>query len=296
MLNQRQRPKPRVTPEFHESNDDVVSSSASQKPITSTSTKRARQSWVRTAAQAALSIHVHAILESTGHSTASVKLQHASLPYIASSKGRHDDDCEFQSHLPSSGNRIANLVNEFESGVICVESELDVDEWGDIVQMSGYDLLPSPLPPSERSALCAGKNTRPSTLTIQDDCGFLYGEFECSKNPDDSSLSCPPTLGDVSLDSDIDRLRDIIYGLRNDLGKCLTSLVAFDDATRRRAALHLRMLTILDNWEGMRGQIISQKALLNGASSFNTSFEGYVTITEKIIHGKLCFSLIFVLY
>jgi hypothetical protein len=114
MLNQRQEPKPRVTPELDESNDDVVSS-ASQKPITSTTTKRAKQSWVRTAAQAALSIHVHAILESTGHSTASVKLQHASLPYIASSKGRHDDDCEFQSHLPSSGNRIANLVNEFES-------------------------------------------------------------------------------------------------------------------------------------------------------------------------------------
>jgi len=247
--------------------------------------KRGRQSWVRTAAQAALSIHVHAILESTGHSTASVKLQHASLPYIASSKGHHEDDSDFQSNLPSSGSRLANLVSEFESGVISVESELDMDEWGDFLQMSGYDLLPSPLPPSERSALCAGKTPRPSTVSIQDDCGFLYGEFECSKHPDDGSLSCPPTLGDVSLDNDIDKLRDIIYDLRNNLDICLASLVALDEASRLRADLHLRILTILDTWEGMRGQIISQKALLNGASSFNMSLECYIASTEKILQG-----------
>jgi len=228
---------------------------------------------------------MHAILESTGHSTASVKLQHASMPYIASSKGRQDEDNNFPGQVPTNGNRIANLVSEFERGVISVESELDVDEWGDLIQMSGYDLLPSPLPPSERSALCAGKAIRPSTLAIQDDGGFLYGEFECSKNPDDSSLSCPPTLGDVSLDSDIDRLRDIMYGLKHDLETCLVSIVACDDANRIRADLHLRILTMLDNWEGMRGLIVSQKALLQGVASFNTSMERYVTSTERIIQG-----------
>lgn len=284
MLDQRQQPKERRTQESNKYGNEVIPST--QKTTSSKTNKRTRHSWVRTAAQAALSIHVHAILESTGHSTASVKLQHASLPYIASSKGRHDDTSEIESHVPSSENRISNLVSEFESGVISVESGLDVDEWGDLLQMSGYDLLPSPLHPSERSALCAGKITRPSTIAIQDDCGFLYGEFDCSKNPDDSSLSCPPTLGDVSLDSDIDRLRDIIYGLRNDLEKFLNSLVAFHDACRLRADLHLRILTIVDNWEGMRGRIISQKALLSGASFFNNSFEGYVAITEKILQGK----------
>jgi hypothetical protein len=285
LLEQR---KHQIAKEYNQScldaHETVTSSTLKVVPQPSHG-KKGRESWVRSAAQAALSIRVHALLQATGHHSASVKLQHASLPFMASSKCRHDDDDELNRGSPPSGFRLANVGSEFESGVICVESELDVDEWGDVEQVSGYDLLPSPLHPSERSALCAGKTKHPSTVSIQDDCGFLYGEFECSKNPDDSSLSCPPTLGDVSVDGDIDKLRDIIYDLRNDLEKCLASFMVYDKALRRRMDLHLRTLTILDSWEGLRGLIISQKALLNSESSFNVNLESYAAVADKILQG-----------
>lgn len=138
-------------------------------------------SWVRTAAQAAMALKVHGILETTGLPSASARLQHASLPSFdnASRNSAWADEEDRRSTSGTSmqhkhvvahilpDDRVDAVRNScgsegaesFERGVVQVESELGAAEGAANASATGddgYDLLPLPVPAPERRILCAG--------------------------------------------------------------------------------------------------------------------------------------------
>ena len=86
--------------------------------------------WIRTAAQAAMALQIHDLLETTGLQSASARLQHLSLPPTFASGPRDDDKDE-----PSAEPETSTTSTPFEDGVVTVGG-LD-DE--------GYDWLPEPV-------------------------------------------------------------------------------------------------------------------------------------------------------
>lgn len=260
------------------------------------------QKWVRTAAQAAMALKLHGILETTGMPSVSARIQHASLPQFDSSGRKFsawDDDVLSEDHRTAMEYKNSNHseifcddegeFDSFERGVVKVESELDVDfEVAD--DSAGYDLLPSPVPLSERSALCAGSapeerlsleptaespfrtenssysrrlgnDAREKTAKGSGQPTFRYGLPQYS--PENYGV----VLGDLSVDKDIDKLHDIIRSVDSTLGRCLAACLAIGEAHRQEYSLHLRILWGLDSWEGMRGEFITQRALLHGVTA-----------------------------
>ena len=115
-------------------------------------------SWVRSAAQAALALKLHGILETTGYQHTSTKLHHASLPKFSKLRGESDGVDE-----STSSSRVSKKVeldedDDFEKGIICVESCLDEARDYDNSYGTGFDVLPLPIPLHKRSALCAGSS------------------------------------------------------------------------------------------------------------------------------------------
>ena len=145
--------------------------------------------WVRTAAQAAIALRIHGMLETTGMPSASARLQHASLPQFAAHRRYADDflmgsGSEHQKHPGAAtlGNDGAIQPTGFEDGVVQVSSELrKASPETDVVGLTagnarkdtgdrdgdddddGYDLLPLPVPAPERRILVAGSTS--STVT-----------------------------------------------------------------------------------------------------------------------------------
>jgi hypothetical protein len=235
-------------------------------------------SWVRTAAQAALALRLHGILETTGCESASAKLQHASLPKF-SNKGAFaaggDEDAVTSPMSPRRELSEEGIEDDFEKGVVCID-----DDDG-----CGYDMLPAPLPLPERSALCAGSvspNTRQysssDASTIETHQGRVrYSDLTSEKETDIA------VLGDVSVDKDIDRLRDMIRSVDVSLSKCLAASVVIGAARRERTGLHLDILKGIDSWEGMRGKIIAQRALLDGVESLENAYEISSKSSERFV-------------
>lgn len=147
-------------------------------------------SWVRTAAQAAMALKVHGMLETTGLPSASAKLQHASLPkYSTSSRtfawATADEETREKSDSTSGGEsdifvdgtpRALTNAKEsdpcgesFELGVVQVESELHVSNEGiDSLGDEAYELLPDPVPAPERRILCAGSSAGEGVKSIDE--------------------------------------------------------------------------------------------------------------------------------
>ena len=98
--------------------------------------------WVRTAAQAAVALQLHGILETTGLPSASARLQHASLPNFNNSRssGWVDDDGEKLVANDSEENVESTVVDSFEEGVLHVQDELASDRILDQGDGEGYDL------------------------------------------------------------------------------------------------------------------------------------------------------------
>mmetsp|Transcript_10785 Transcript_10785/g.12489 ORF Transcript_10785/g.12489 Transcript_10785/m.12489 type:complete len:1540 (-) Transcript_10785:2-4621(-) len=233
-------------------------------------------SWVRTAAQAALALKLHGILETTGYQSVSTKLQHASLPKFSKSNTFSDGVDEGMNLRPvSSSLNGTDSEDDFEKGIVCIESSLD-QETRVVNDGGGYDLLPSPLPIAERSALCAGSilpkssqetpihhsdrdlSSRDSTKTKS---RVRYGHIGSN---DDSNVAI---LGDVSVDRDIDRLREIIRRVDASLSRCLSAGLVIGTEAYGKTGICLDILKGVDSWEGMRGKIIGQRALLSGVAA-----------------------------
>jgi len=247
--------------------------------------------WVRTAAQAAMALKVHGMLETTGMQSASARLQHASLPSFGPSarSGWDDDEAGAQARETvldeASTTTSAREGNNFEEGVVSVQSELVSQEelcGGD----DGYDLLPLPVPAPERRILSAGSDAR-ATAGLDREERFHYGTatVEGRQLMDTVDDDRSAFLGEISVDENIDKLREVIGSVDNTLSRCLASSGGIGKAQRERQALHLDVVRGLDRWEGMRGRFVSQRALFKGVAGIDQSKEIYDESNLALIDG-----------
>jgi len=251
--------------------------------------------WVRTAAQAAIALRIHGMLETTGMPSASARLQHASLP--AFPRGRWDSDVG-SDHQPQPAQseqqpRVPQHVG-FEDGVVQVSSGLrrDVDllglgthhaeddpNGGSADDDDGYDLLPLPIPAPERRILMAGSSSGASNSSnlrgTSQETRFHYGSATLPENflfQDDESAVL---LGTLSIDDNIDKLREVIGSVDNTLRRCLASGGGIGKVRKDRNIVQLDVVKGFDGWEGMRGQFISQRSLLKGVNGLEQSKDIY---------------------
>lgn len=232
--------------------------------------------WVRTAAQAAMALKIHGMLETTGMQSASAMLQQASLPPFETLPEDRDRD---EPSKTKSTNIIPNDLKhphkneeDFESGVIKVESELKKNG---IEEDDDYDLLPLPVPAPERRILNAG-NLQSSEISNGSDrfhygTGYVEGQLI---DPDfDDTFSV--FLGEVNVDENIDKLREVIGSVDNTLSRCRMSSGSIGKAQKERLDMHLQIIRNLDSWGGMRGKFVSQRPLMKGLDGIEHSKEVY---------------------
>ena len=247
-------------------------------------------SWVRTAAQAAVALQLHGVLETTGLQSASARLQHASLPKFDSSResGWSNDDCEIPLRTDSDETPASNEEESFEEGVLQVQDGFqteDLEEDG-----TGYDLLPLPVPTPERRIL-SFSDTRPHKSGSKEakEARFRYGESPATLPGLAQEIANeegkPALLGDIAVDENIDKLREVIGSVDHTLSRCMTSSGAIGRARRERLALHLDVVRGLDFWEGLRGKFVSQRALLKGVSGIEQSREVFEDSDLALIEG-----------
>jgi len=250
-------------------------------------------SWVRTAAQAAVALQLHGVLETTGLPSASARLQHASLPKFDSSRdnGWMNDDGEVQLRTESDESPISHEEENFEQGVQQVHDGLDPEDLDDD---GGYDLLPLPIPTTERRILTYS-DTRPHKVDSKEAKAerFRYGEsppslrglaHELRSAAEDAR---PALLGDIAVDENIDKLRDVIGSVDHTLSRCSASSVAVGTAHREIVALHLDIVRGLDLYEGLKGRFVSQRALLKGVAGIEQSLEVFEESDMALNDGRL---------
>jgi hypothetical protein len=218
--------------------------------------------WVRTAAQAAMALQVHGILETTGMQSASARLQHASLPAFGSSaRSSGWDEVDIVAtgggDLTDEGNDPnVREVQNFEEGV---------------VNDDGFDLLPLPVPAPERRILTVGSTGPAGEFLGEERFHYGSGDLEGRFPFDDDLLDGSTFLGDIAVDENIDKLREVIGSVDNTLCRCLASIGRIGKANMERLNLHLNVVRGLDSWEGMRGRFISQRPLMKGVAGVEQS-------------------------
>mmetsp|Transcript_26136 Transcript_26136/g.61382 ORF Transcript_26136/g.61382 Transcript_26136/m.61382 type:complete len:1098 (-) Transcript_26136:651-3944(-) len=239
-------------------------------------------SWVRTAAQAAVALQLHGILETTGLPSASARLQHASLPSFNNSRNSgwsEDDDQKL--FVNDSEDSAENLVQDsFEKGVLHVQDELASECIMD--QGDGYDLLPLPVPAPERQILNVSEAKKNSVIT--NETRFRYGGpegFAIGSTDDEKRVY----LGEMAIDENIDKLREIIGSVDNILSRCMASSSGIERSRREKFMIHLDILRGLDSWEGLRGKFVSQRALLKGVSNMEQSREVFEESDLTLMDG-----------
>jgi hypothetical protein len=253
-------------------------------------------SWVRTAAQAALALKVHGLLETTGLPSASARLQHASLPSFDNA-GRNvgwSDEESAQAKAAPAELSADDNAESFEHGVVQVESELADNVTS---EDDGYDMLPLPIPAPERRILCAGSSTLTSNQadggallspSFRDQASrFHYGNGQGDHiHSSDQSEVESAFLGDFSVDDNIDKLREVIGSVDNTLSRCLSAIALIGEAREERLGYHLELVQGFDSWEGLKGKFVSQRALLKGVSGLEQSKEVFEESDLEMIDGK----------
>jgi hypothetical protein len=232
-----------------------------------------------------MALKVHGMLETTGLQSASAKLQHASLPTFGRGIGREEDETFAQqlahsSIEDSSFPLSACAGNDFEDGVINVDGE------------DGYDLLPLPVPAPERRILSAGSRHGQVLTNTGKEERFHYGTgfdergFALEAHNDDDGASA--FLGDISVDENIDKLREVIGSVDSTLTRCLVSVGRIGKAQKERQSKHLEIVGGFDSWEGMRGRFVSQRSLMKSVPGIGQSREVYEESDLAFIDGTLC--------
>lgn len=236
--------------------------------------------WVRTAAQAAMALKVHGMLETTGMQAASARLQHASLPAFgpsARSSGWDEvDPLSADSRESPTTVSIPNAreIHNFEDGVVTDD---------------GFDLLPLPVPAPERRILTVVRTSSTTATEMPGEERFYYGTGTLvGRYPlDDKEDGAAVFLGDIAVDENIDKLREVIGSVDNTLCRCLASSGGTGKAHKERLNLHLNVVRGLDSWEGMRGKFICQRSLLKGVAGVEQSKEIYEESDLALIDGTL---------
>lgn len=216
--------------------------------------------WVRTAAQAALILKVHGILETAGYQSTSTKLQHASLPRFTSKDVHPEIDSSFV--LDNVDEQSDNFDDKDAISELGNESHDDCE---------GFDLLPDPLPLPERSALCAGSIYTGHPAGNGFDVKSYSSQANSTQGKNFYASSGDTNLGDIDVERDIERLRELLRRVSRSFGSCCNSLATIKENLRTRELLHVSILRNIDSWDGLRGKIVSQKALLDGVSSLEES-------------------------
>ena len=154
-----------------------------------------------------------------------------------------------------------------------VKDELEEDDFVD--DSLGYDLLPLPVPAPERQVL-AISDTKKGKNTEQKEARFRYGSptFQERLLSADSDETQSAYVGEIAVDENIDKLREIIGSVDNTLSRCWGSSGGIGKARRENLDTHLQVLRGLDSWEGLRGKFVSQRALLKGVSGIEQSKGG----------------------
>lgn len=239
--------------------------------------------WVRTAAQAAMALKVHGMLETTGLPSVSAKLQHAALPDFGPLARKSEwDDRSLEQGKASPPEVTSTLEgSNFEDGVV------DDD---------GYDLLPLPVPAPERRILTVG--IRESGCTGEGEPAGPQGKerFHYGMGALDSREKCLESddpgayLADIAVEQNIDKLREVIGSVDNTLNRCHLSVARIRSAHKQRLQLHLGFLRGIDSWPEMRGRFVSQRSLMKGVAGIDHSREVYDESDEALINGKFVFS------
>lgn len=218
--------------------------------------------WIRTAAQAAVALKLHGILDISGMPTASAKLQHASLPKFDfrswRGKGRSDRPNSPPPSLESS--ECDNGETGFESGVISIESELD----------GGFDLLPSPnlndnstdYPSRASSDGVSGEKSR-----------FHYGH--------DSTFG----VGGVSVDDDIGKLREIIGNLDATIVRCHSATKYVSKAQKKRNGIIRSTLNELSSFQGLGHDVAG--SILDAVTAIDDSTSAESSSNLAMVDGKI---------
>ncbi|KAL3941523.1 MAG: hypothetical protein SGBAC_004141 [Bacillariaceae sp.] len=230
-------------------------------------------SWVRTAAQAAVAVQLHGVLETSGLPAASARLQHASLPNFGHSRKStwNEDEGEQTDQPEATGNPVQAQDQQFEEGVIQVGDELESDSAGE--DQSGYDLLPLPVPTPERTVFAASdKEETTNNDEVRKEARFRYGGPP-DEHLGDKTDGKPVYIGEMAVDENIDKLREVIGSLDNTLSRSLASSGGIGKARKKRLELQLDVLRGLDSLEGLRGKFVAQRALLKGVASVEQSRE-----------------------
>ena len=94
-------------------------------------------------------------------------------------------------------------------------------------------------------------------------------------------------LGDISVDKDIDKLRDIIRSLNLTLGRCLDATLQIGEGMRHRTKIHMNILDGLDSCDGIRGEVITQRALLGGITSLKKACDSSDGSALEFSRGRL---------
>ena len=244
--------------------------------------------WVRTAAQAAVALQLHGILETTGLPSASARLQHASLPSFNNSRNSEwvDDDGE-KLTMNDSDDSGENLVQDsFEEGVLHVQDELASESIMDEGEGDGYDLLPLPVPAPERQILNVSEAKKKSHA--QKEPRFRYGDPSLQEGLvlDNKEDEKRVYLGEMAIDENIDKLREVIESVDTTLSRCMASSCGIERSRNERIMLDLDILRGLDSWQGLRGKFVSQRALLKGVSNMEQSKEVFEESDLTLIDGK----------
>ena len=246
--------------------------------------------WLRIAARTAMSLQFHGILETTGHESTSAKIQHASLPRFGVSAGNWDEDESIndQNGATLSNHHQESLEGDFESGVVCIESEL-VGEDG----IEGYDLLPSPGPSEEHHVLNATNNS--PFISVENSplpprVRFVYDTSSDTGNsaqmPSGILTSDAATLGPVKVDGDIDKLKNIIKSMDLILRRLHKSSISIELAQAARNELQLNLLKDIDSFGQSHVSVISQRSLVNGAAALDRSNTALRLSNESMSDGK----------
>jgi len=238
--------------------------------------------WLRAAAQVAVALQFHGILETTGYESTSARIQHASLPKFNNAKNSWDEE-DYVDTTNNPGIRMTeNAIlpgNEacFETGVVRIESELNNEE------DMGYDLLPLPGLSDEQSVLNAGT----SVLSTADTCTkegtrqFIYRMATDKDVGDKLSI-----IGTMNVETDIDKVREVIKSVDHTLGKMHDASVNVQKAQIERNAFKTSLLRDIDSWCGS-GDVISQRALVAGVAEISTA-NGNSELSYKYLSNGEC--------
>jgi hypothetical protein len=242
--------------------------------------------WLRAAAQVALALQFHGILETTGYESTSARIQHASLPKFNNAKNSWDEEDNVDT-TNNSGSRTKEVASSprneacFETGVVRIESELNNEE------DMGYDLLPFPGLSDEQSVLNAGTSVLNTggTCTIEGTRQFIY-RMAADKDVGDK-LS---TIGTMNVETDIDKVREVIKSVDHTIGKLHDASLNVQKAQLQRNAFKTSLLRDIDSWCGS-GDVISQRALVSGVAEISTANGNSESSYKYLSNGECVYKI-----